>query len=65
MIPDDDPCGSARPAHAVNDLIRALFRRAGSGKLYGADRAEYEELVTEWVAATAAERDRPEIVEAA
>jgi hypothetical protein len=49
----------------VNDLIRALFRRAGSGKLYGADRAEYEELVTEWVAATSTNSARPEIVEAA
>jgi hypothetical protein len=65
MPPDDARCGSARPAHVVNDLIRALFRRAGSGKLYGADRAQYEELVAEWVAATSEDRGRPEIVEAA
>jgi hypothetical protein len=65
MSPDVCGPGSVRPAHVVNDLIRALFRRAGSGKLYGADRAEYEELVTEWVAATSTNSERPEIVEAA
>lgn len=53
-----------RPAAVVNDLIRNLFQRAG-GRLYGDDRAEYERLVAEWTIAVAAERDRPEIVEAA
>jgi hypothetical protein len=65
MSPDSSGLGPVRPAAVVNDLIRALFRRAGSGKLYGADRAEYEELVTEWVAATNTNSKRPEIVEAA
>lgn len=64
MPPDDVRCGSVRPADVVNDLIRALFARAG-GRLYGGDRAEYERLVAEWTIATAAERDRPEVVEAA
>jgi len=65
MIPDDNPCGSARPAHVVNDLIRALFTRAGKGgRLYGEDRAEYDRLIAEWTIATAAET-RPAIVEAA
>ncbi|MEU1272950.1 hypothetical protein [Streptomyces sp. NPDC005799] len=65
MTPDDRGSGSVRPAHVVNEAIRALFRRAGSGKLYGADRAAYEELVAEWVAATNSDGGRPEIVEAA
>lgn len=65
MSPDLCRPGCVRPAHVVNDLIRALFRRAGSGKLYGDDRAEYEELVAEWVAATSVKSARPEVVEAA
>jgi hypothetical protein len=64
MIPDVDRSGSVRPAAVVNDLIRNLFQRAG-GRLYGEDRAEYERLVAEWTIAVAAERERPEIVEAA
>lgn len=54
-----------RPAHVVNDLIRALFTRAGQGgRLYGEDRAEYDRLIAEWTIATATEA-RPEMVEAA
>ena len=64
MSPEPVCCGSARSADVVNELIRALFARAG-GRLYGADREEYERLVTEWTLATAAEPTRPEIVEAA
>ena len=64
MIPDVDRSGSVRSAALVNDLIRNLFQRAG-GRLYGDDRAEYERLVTEWTIAVAAERERPEVVEAA
>lgn len=64
MSPDSPGCGHVRPAAVVNDLIRALFTRAG-GRLYGEDRAEYEQLVAEWTLATAAERGQPEVVEAA
>lgn len=64
MSPTPPADGPVRPAALVNDLIRALFARAG-GRLYGDDRAEYERLVAEWTIAVAAERDRPEIVEAA
>lgn len=64
MIPDDAHGGSVRPAHVVNEAIRALFRRSGGGKLYGEDRAEWESLVAEWVAATNG-AERPEVVEAA
>lgn len=64
MSPDSPALGLVRPAAVVNDLIRALFKRAG-GRLYGDDRAEYERLVAEWTIATAAERTRPDIVEAA
>ena len=64
MSPDPLASGRVRPAAVVNELIRALFQRSG-GRLYGDDRAEYERLVAEWTIAVAAERDRPEIVEAA
>lgn|GEM_PF-2251857 len=64
MPPTPPACGRPRPADVVNELIRALFARAG-GRLYGEDRAEYERLVTEWTIAIAAERDRPDVVEAA
>lgn len=64
MSPTPPADGPVRPADVVNDLIRALFARAG-GRLYGDDRAAYERLVAEWTIAVAAERDRPEIVEAA
>lgn len=62
MSPDSGHLGPVRSAAVVNELIRALFKRAG-GRLYGADRAEYERLVAEWTLAVAAER--VEIVEAA
>lgn len=64
MSPDSSGCGRVRPSAVVNDLIRALVVRCG-GWLYGEDRAEYERLVTEWTMATAAERTRPEVMEAA
>lgn len=65
MSPDVESRGSVRPAHVVNDLIRALFTRAGQGgRLYGEDRAEYDRLIAEWTIATATEA-RPEMVEAA
>ena len=51
-----------RPADEVNELIRDLFARAG-GRLYGADRTEYERLIVEWIEAVAA--DNVDIVEAA
>lgn len=53
-----------RPAAVVNDLIRALLARTG-GWLSTEDRAAYVLLRDEWTIATAAERERPEIVEAA
>jgi hypothetical protein len=53
-----------RPAAVVNELIRALFQRAG-GRLYGEDRVTYAQLVTEWATAVQAEAEPPEIVEAA
>lgn len=62
MSPDGERPGSVRSAAVVNELIRALFARAG-GRLYGEDRAEYERLVTEWTLAVAAER--VDVVEAA
>ncbi|MEV5610646.1 hypothetical protein [Streptomyces sp. NPDC052225] len=46
---------SERSADVVNDQIRDLWARTG-GRLSAADRAEYEALVTEWAAATAATR---------
>jgi hypothetical protein len=43
----------------VNEQIRALVR-AADGRLYGADRVRYAELVEEWAAAV-----RAEVIEAA
>ena len=59
MSPDPQTPGSVRPAKVLNELIRALWRRAG-GTLSAAERREYEALVVEWSAAV-----RAEIVEAA
>lgn len=64
MSPDRQVPGSVRPSALVNELIRALFHRAG-GRLYGQDRMTYERLVVEWAAAVRAEAEPPEIVEAA
>ena len=59
MSPDSLPPGSVRSAAAVNEEIRALWRRTG-GTLSEEDRAEYELLVVEWAAAI-----RGSVVEAA
>ncbi|MFF1297907.1 MULTISPECIES: hypothetical protein [unclassified Streptomyces] len=48
----------------MNDEIRALLVRTG-GWLYGEERARYEVLVVEWAVATAAERPRGGVVQAA
>jgi hypothetical protein len=48
----------------VNADIRALVIAAGSW-LYGETRARYEVLVDEWTVATAAERARGDVVQAA
>lgn len=68
MSPTSVSSGSVRSAAVVNEQIRALVR-AADGRLYGADRVRYAELVEEWAAATAAERRpaavRAEVVEAA
>lgn len=64
MSPDRQTPGSVRPSALVNELIRALFQRAG-GHLYGEDRATYERLIAEWAAAVRAEAEPPEVVEAA
>ncbi|MFJ9349135.1 hypothetical protein [Streptomyces sp. NPDC101237] len=59
MSPDSRTPGSARSAAEVNELIRALWLRAG-GILSAQERAEYELLVVEW-----AEAIRARIIEAA
>ncbi|MDX3759359.1 hypothetical protein [Streptomyces sp. AK02-04a] len=59
MPPNPQCPGSARSADALNELIRALWQRAG-GTLSPEQRREYEVLVTEWAAAV-----RAEVVEAA
>jgi hypothetical protein len=52
-----------RSAADLNDRIRTLFLNAG-GYLRPHERAEYEQLVTAWAIADAAER-RPAYAEAA
>ncbi|MFE2969936.1 hypothetical protein ACFXKC_40970 [Streptomyces sp. NPDC059340] len=64
MPPTSPSPGSARSAEALNELIRALWERAG-GTLSVEQRAEYEAYVVEWAAAVRAEGTRPGIVEAA
>ncbi|UJV42100.1 hypothetical protein CVT30_21610 [Streptomyces sp. AMCC400023] len=59
MPPTTPALGSVRSSAAVNAEIRALVR-AAHGRLYGADRVRYAELVEEW-----AEAVRAEVVEAA
>ncbi|QDN57402.1 hypothetical protein [Streptomyces sp. S1D4-20] len=59
MSPTPHSPGSARSAAELNELIRALWQRAG-GTLNAEQRREYEVLVTEWAAAV-----RAEVVEAA
>lgn len=68
MPPTSSASTGVRSAAAVNAEIRALVR-AADGRLYGADRVRYAELVEEWAEATAGERRaeavRAEVVEAA
>lgn len=64
MSPDSSGLGPARPSGVVNEDIRALIRATGR-RLTDAERTLLEGLYVEWAAAIAAERDRPEIVEAA
>ncbi|MGW1504200.1 hypothetical protein ACWCQW_37765 [Streptomyces mirabilis] len=55
MSPTPQQPGSARSAAEWNELIRALWERAG-GTLSPAERAEYEAYVVEWAAAVRAGR---------
>lgn len=65
MPPSPPVRGSARSAAQLNALIRAFWPHRDK-RLSEAERAEYAELVTEWIDAEAAERGgRVEIVEAA
>lgn len=64
MPPTPLPAGSVRSAAAVNEEIRALVIAAG-GWLYGETRKRYEVLVAEWTVATAVERARGDVVQAA
>ncbi|QDO02202.1 hypothetical protein FNV62_43655 [Streptomyces sp. RLB3-17] len=64
MTTDPASPGSARSAAEWNELIRALWERAG-GTLSPEERAEYEAYVVEWAAAVRAEVAPPGIVEAA
>ncbi|MDX3162455.1 hypothetical protein PV516_01390 [Streptomyces scabiei] len=64
-MPTDLHCrGSVRSAADLNNRIRALMLGAG-GYLRPHERAEYEQLVTAWAHADAAERHRPTYAEAA
>ena len=56
MPPTPAPPGSARSAADLNQLIRALWRRADR-VLTVEQRREYERLVVEWAQADRAERD--------
>jgi hypothetical protein len=62
--PLSDGCARPRPSAVVNEEIRALVASAG-GWLYGASRERYELLRAEWAAATAAERMRGDVAQAA
>ncbi|MEU5596804.1 hypothetical protein [Streptomyces sp. NPDC020298] len=53
MTSDTQRPSSVRPAHVVNEDIRALWLRAG-GSLSTQERAEYERLLLEWAAAVRA-----------
>ncbi|MDX3634354.1 hypothetical protein PV728_29635 [Streptomyces europaeiscabiei] len=64
MSPDLSCRGSVRSAADLNNRIRTLFLNAG-GYLRPHERAEYEQLVTAWAHADAAERRRPTYAEAA
>lgn len=60
MSPNLSPVGVVRPAAAVNEAIRAVVRGASGRAWTQAERALYEQLRDEWVAAM-----RSEVVEAA
>jgi hypothetical protein len=68
MLPGMSPDlgrGSVRSAADLNQRIRTLFHAAG-GYLRPHERLEYEQLVTAWAIADAAERrPRPSYAEAA
>ena len=64
MPPDTPTRGSVRSAADLNERIRTLFHNSG-GYLRPHERAEYEQLVTAWAHADAAERRRPTYAEAA
>ncbi|MFB6963084.1 hypothetical protein ACFCYB_40515 [Streptomyces sp. NPDC056309] len=64
MSPEVHISGSVRCAAVVNGEIRALMLRA-SGRLRAEDRPVYEQLVAEWIAATARERALGDVVTAA
>ncbi|WP_311137176.1 hypothetical protein [Streptomyces sp. I6] len=56
MSPSLRELGSVRSAAVVNAAIRALWEKSGS-RLSTADEARYQQLLVEWAAAVAAERD--------
>lgn len=64
MPPTPSSPTPARSAALLNDLIRALWMRAG-GRLDAGQRAEYEQLVVEWAAAVRVESGQGEVREAA
>ena len=64
MPPDLPGRGSVRSAADLNERIRTLFHAAG-GYLRPHERAEYEQLVTAWALADAAERQRLRLATAA
>ncbi|MFG3480049.1 hypothetical protein ACGF3K_33200 [Streptomyces sp. NPDC047980] len=56
MSPTLRELGSVRSAAEVNAEIRALWAKSGS-RLSAAAEAKYQQLLVEWAAAVAAERD--------
>ena len=60
MSPNPSGPGLVRPAAVVNEAIRAVVRGAAGRQWTQAERALYDELRDEWVAAV-----RAEVVEAA
>jgi hypothetical protein len=64
-MPTDLSCrGSVRSAADLNQQIRTLFLDAG-GYLRPRERRMYEQLVTAWAIADAAERRRRQLAKAA
>lgn len=60
MSPSSSPQGAVRSAAVVNEDIRQLARTAWGRPFTDAERARYQNLRDEWVAA-----ERGEVVEAA